>query len=336
MDKKIQEKIVIRGARTHNLKNIDLEIPKNKLVIITGISGSGKSSLAFDTLYAEGQRRYVESLSAYARQFLGVMDKPDVDKIEGISPVIAIEQKKSFANPRSTVGTMTEIYDYLRLLFARVGTAYCLRCKIKISCQTIDQIKDQVLKLEKNSKILILGPVISGKKGEHRALLEEIKEMGFFRVRVDGKIISVEESLEKELGRYKSHNIEVVVDQIDLDEKIDKTRLVNSLEIALKIGKGVVIVHWSAKKKRQKDKELIFSQHFFCPRCGFSLPALEPRLFSFNSPFGACSHCQGLGEKLIVDPRLVIPNPNLSLSEGAIFPWARASHKVGRQGFFRY
>jgi len=332
----LKEKIIIKGARTHNLKNIDLEIPKNKLIVITGISGSGKSSLAFDTLYAEGQRRYVESLSAYARQFLGVMDKPDVDKIEGICPSIAIEQKKSFSNPRSTVGTMTEIYDYLRLLFAKIGIPYCPKCNVQISAQTIDQIKEKILKLEKKSKILILGPVISGKKGEHQSVLEEIKKMGFSRVRVDRKIVSLEEALEKPLARYKIHNIEVVVDQLDLDETIDKLRLSSSLEMALKIGKGIVIIFWEPKKKKEKSKDFIFSQHFFCPLCGFSLPPLEPRLFSFNSPFGACPHCQGLGKKLIVDPNLVIPNPRLSLAEGAIFAWARASHKVGRQSFFWY
>jgi len=332
--------IKIRGARVHNLKNIDVDIPKNKLVVITGISGSGKSSLAFDTLYAEGQRRYVESLSAYARQFLGVMDKPDVDKIEGISPAISIDQRKAAHNPRSTVGTITEIYDYLRLLFARVGKPHCPKCGKEISRQTIDQIVEQILTphhfLKKRvghknriksggGEITILGPVISGKKGEHHGVLEEIQRAGFVRVRIDGIIYRIEEALAKTLARYKKHNIEVVVDRLILDKDLDKSRLVDSLETALKLGKGIVMVN-----------DLVFSEHFACEECGISLPELEPRLFSFNSPYGACPACQGLGEKLEVDPKLVIPNPNLTIAEGAIFPWAHASHKVGRQGFFWY
>ena len=315
--------IKIRGARVHNLKNIDVDIPKNKLVVITGTSGSGKSSLAFDTLYAEGQRRYVESLSAYARQFLGVMDKPDVDKIEGISPAISIDQRKAAHNPRSTVGTITEIYDYLRLLFARVGKPHCPKCKKEVSRQTIDQITEQILKLPKNTEITILGPVIRGKKGEHRGTLEEIQRAGFVRVRIDGIIYRLEEALAKTLAKYKKHNIEVVVDRLVLDKELDKSRLVDSLETALKLGKGIVMVN-----------NLVFSEHFACEECGISLPELEPRLFSFNSPYGACPACQGLGEKLEVDPKLVIPNLNLSIAEGAIFPWAHASHKIGRQGFF--
>ena len=322
--------IKIRGARVHNLKNIDVDIPKNKLVVITGISGSGKSSLAFDTLYAEGQRRYVESLSAYARQFLGVMDKPDVDKIEGISPAISIDQRKAAHNPRSTVGTITEIYDYLRLLFARIGKPHCPKCGKEISRQTIDQITEQILKIPKNSEITILGPVIRGKKGEHRGVLEEIQRAGFVRVRIDGIIYRTEEALEKTLDRKKKHNIEVVVDRLVLDKDLDKSRLVDSLETALKLGKGIVIIN----SKLQND--LVFSEHFACEECGISLSEIEPRLFSFNSPYGACPSCQGLGEKLEVDPKLVIPNPNLSIAEGAIFPWAHASHKVGRQGFFWY
>jgi len=315
--------IKIRGARVHNLKNIDVDIPKNKLVVITGTSGSGKSSLAFDTLYAEGQRRYVESLSAYARQFLGVMDKPDVDKIEGISPAISIDQRKAAHNPRSTVGTITEIYDYLRLLFARVGKPHCPKCKKEVSRQTIDQITEQILKLPKKTEIIILGPVIRGKKGEHRGTLEEIQRAGFVRVRIDGIIYRLEEALAKTLAKYKKHNIEVVVDRLVLDKELDKSRLVDSLETALKLGKGIVMVN-----------NLVFSEHFACEECGISLPELEPRLFSFNSPYGACPACQGLGEKLEVDPKLVIPNLNLSIAEGAIFPWAHASHKIGRQGFF--
>lgn len=320
--------IKIRGARVHNLKNIDLDIPKNKLVVITGLSGSGKSSLAFDTLYAEGQRRYVESLSAYARQFLGVMDKPDVDKIEGISPAISIDQRKSTHNPRSTVGTITEIYDYLRLLYARIGKPHCPNCGKLISRQTVDQIVDQVLKLPKKSEITILGPVIRNKKGEHHGVLEEISRGGFVRVRIDGTIFPVEESLEKPMDKQKKHDIEVVIDRLLLDKDLDRSRLVDSLETALRLGKGIVIVN-------PKEKEdLIFSEHFACEDCGISLPELEPRLFSFNNPYGACPECTGLGEKLEVDPELVIPNKRLTIAEGAIFPWSRASHKVGRQGYY--
>jgi excinuclease ABC subunit A len=382
-----ENSIKIRGARVHNLKNIDVDIPKNKLVVITGISGSGKSSLAFDTLYAEGQRRYVESLSTYARQFLGVMDKPDVDKIEGISPAISIDQRKAVHNPRSTVGTITEIYDYLRLLFARIGKPHCPKCGKEVSRQTIDQIVEQVLSLNmrkiysngririaerspkggarlcySDAEITILGPVVRGKKGEHRGTLEEIQRAGFVRVRIDGIIFRIEEALEKTLDRKKKHNIEVVVDRLILDKELDKSRLVDSLETALKLGKGIVIIsqqfkgpaasigirsrssgksqnlmtndQTGSRAQRLKTNDLIFSEHFACEECGISLPELEPRLFSFNSPYGACPACQGLGEKLEIDPKLVIPNPNLSLAEGAIQPWARASHKVGRQGFF--
>jgi len=332
----VENYIKIRGARVHNLKNIDVDIPKNKLVVITGISGSGKSSLAFDTLYAEGQRRYVESLSAYARQFLGVMDKPDVDKIEGISPAISIDQRKASHNPRSTVGTITEIYDYLRLLFARVGKPHCPKCGKIVSRQTIDQITEQILKLPQKTEITVLGPIIRGKKGEHHGILEEIQRSGFVRARIDGIIYRVEEALEKVLDRNKKHNIEVVIDRLIIDKDLDNSRLVDSLETALKLGKGIVIINskFQIPNSKPKVKDLIFSEHFACEECGISLPELEPRLFSFNSPFGACSACQGLGEKLEVDPKLVIPNPNLSIAEGAIFPWARASYKVGRQGFF--
>jgi len=322
--------IKIRGARVHNLKNVDLDIPKNKLVVITGLSGSGKSSLAFDTLYAEGQRRYVESLSAYARQFLGVMDKPDVDKIEGISPAISIDQRKSTHNPRSTVGTMTEIYDYLRLLFARIGKPHCPNCGKLISRQTIDQIVDQVMKLQKNSEITIMGPVIKKKKGEHRAVLEEIQRSGFVRARIDGVVYLVEESLDKVLDKQVKHNIEVIVDRLILNKELDRSRLVDSLETALRLGKGIVVIG----QKNDPENNLIFSEHFACEECGISLAELEPRLFSFNNPYGACPECTGLGEKLEVDPELVIPNKNLTLAEGAIWPWSRASHKVGRQGYY--
>jgi len=360
------EYIKIRGARVHNLKNIDLDIPKNKLVVITGLSGSGKSSLAFDTLYAEGQRRYVESLSAYARQFLGVMDKPDVDKIDGISPAISIDQRKSTHNPRSTVGTTTEIYDYLRLLYARIGKPHCPVCGKLISRQTIDQIVEQVLnpvrgqgdlvkgqkeqtsngvKLpnppsrkasdgQGNEEILILGPVIRSKKGEHKAVLEEIQRGGFVRVRIDGAVYLVEESLELSLDKQKKHNIEVVVDRLLLNGELDRSRLVDSLETALRLGKGIVILSQPNKENKKENKDLIFSEHFACEECGVSLPELEPRLFSFNNPYGACTECTGLGEKLEVDPELVIPNKNLTIAEGAIWPWSRASHKVGRQGYY--
>ena len=328
--------IRIKGARVHNLKNIDLDLPKNKLIVITGLSGSGKSSLAFDTLYAEGQRRYVESLSAYARQFLGVMDKPDVDKIEGISPAISIDQRKSTHNPRSTVGTITEIYDYLRLLYARIGKPHCPNCGKSISRQTVDQIVDQVLKLPKGSEITILGPVIRTKKGEHHGVLEEIQRGGFVRVRVDGTVFPVEESLDKPMDKQKKHDIEVVVDRLVLDKDLDRSRLVDSLEIALRLGKGIVIVNKKSAKpvNDYKENDLIFSEHFACEECGISLPELEPRLFSFNNPYGACPECTGLGEKLEVDPGLVIPNKRLTIAEGAIWPWSRASHKVGRQGYY--
>jgi len=316
--------ITIKGAKVHNLKNISVKIPRNKLVVITGISGSGKSSLAFDTLYAEGQRRYIESLSSYARQFLGIMNKPDVEKIEGISPAISIDQRKASHNPRSTVGTVTEIYDYLRLLFARVGKPYCPQCNELISCQTTNQILNQVLRFTNKTEVVILGPVIYSKKGEHRGLLEEIKRGGYVRVRVDGIIYSVEESLNKILEKNKEHNIEIVIDNLIIDQETDSERLKDSLEIGLRIGKGIVIVV-------QNNKELIFNTHFACEKCGISLLELEPRIFSFNNPYGACSECTGLGEKLEVDPKLVIPNPNLTLAEGAIIPWMRAFNRIGRQ-----
>ncbi|MCX6789107.1 MAG: excinuclease ABC subunit UvrA [Candidatus Gribaldobacteria bacterium] len=320
--------IKIRGARAHNLKNIDLDIPKNKIVVVTGVSGSGKSSLAFDTLYAEGQRRYVESLSSYARQFLGVMQKPDVDKIEGISPAISIDQRKASHNPRSTVGTSTEIYDYLRVLFTKIGQPHCPDCGQPVKRQTIDQIIKQILKLPLKTEFMVLGPVVRGKKGEHRAVLQEIQKAGFARARVNGVIQTTSEAIDQELDKNKKHNIEVVVDRLVKDSDLERSRLADSVETALKLGKGVVMI--SVKK----DKDLIFSEHFACEACHISLPEIEPRLFSFNSPFGACSACQGLGNKLEVTPELVMPNQNLSIAEGAVFPWARASHKLGRQGYF--
>jgi len=318
------EFITIKGANVHNLKNISVKIPRNKLVVITGISGSGKSSLAFDTLYAEGQRRYVESLSAYARQFLGIMDKPDVEKIEGISPAISIDQRKVAHNPRSTVGTITEIYDYLRLLFARTGKPHCPECGRLISCQTTDQILKQVLKLPKKTEIVILGPVIRSQKGEHRGVLQEIRRGGYVRVRVDGIIHTADEAVERVLDKNKVHNIEIVVDDLVIDKELDKERLKDSLAIGLRIGKGFIIIG-------QKTKDVVFSTHFACEKCGISLPELEPRLFSFNNPYGACSKCTGLGQKLEVDPQLIMPNLNLTLAEGAIIPWMRAFNRTGRQ-----
>ncbi|MDD5606398.1 MAG: excinuclease ABC subunit UvrA [Candidatus Pacebacteria bacterium] len=315
--------IKIKGARVHNLKNINLNIPRNKLVVITGISGSGKSSLAFDTLYAEGQRRYVESLSAYARQFLGIMNKPEADKIEGISPAISIDQRKGGHNPRSTVGTITEIYDYLRLLYSRIGQPYCPKCQKPIISQTIDQITDKVLSLFKKKPIIILASVINKKKGEHKGILEEIKRSGFSKVRINNIIYSLEEEIY--LEKNKKHNIEVIIDRLIIDQDLDKPRLIDSLELGLKIGKGNIYVN-----------DFLFSDKFSCKKCGISFLEIEPRLFSFNNPYGACSGCTGLGEKLEVDPELVIPNKNLTLAEGAVIPWMRASHKIGRQGYFWY
>lgn len=345
-----EEFIKITKARVHNLKNISLDIPKNKLIVVTGVSGSGKSSLAFDTLYAEGQRRYVESLSAYARQFLGVMQKPDVDKIENISPAISIDQRKAAHNPRSTVGTVTEIYDYLRLLFARIGVPHCPNCGQVVAKQTIDQMIEQLLAKQKGKIITILAPVVKDKKGEHKGVLQEIERAGFVKVRLDGLLYEIEDALTKEIDRKKKHSIEVVIDRLELSEDLDRARLADSLETGLKMGKGVVMVNhqvkgWNKKKKKispQKgsrylahiSEDIIFSEHFACKRCGISLPEIEPRLFSFNSPYGACPACQGLGKKLEVSPNLVVPNPDLSLAEGAIQPWMRASHKIGRQSYF--
>lgn len=304
--------ISIKGAREHNLKNINLKIPRDKLVVITGLSGSGKSSLAFDTIYAEGQRRYVESLSAYARQFLGMMEKPDVDFIEGLSPAVSIEQRSSAKNPRSTVGTVTEIYDYLRLLYARVGTPYCFRCGRKISQQAVEQVVDLVLSLPRGSKIQILAPLVKGRKGEHKEIFDQIRKEGFIRARVDGKIAEVER--EMKLEKYKKHNIEVVVDRLVVEKKIAK-RLADSLETALKLGSGIVVINVLGKE------ELLFSEHYACVHCGISYEELTPRMFSFNSPFGACPTCSGLGTKMEIDPDLVVPNPTISITQGAVAPW---------------
>jgi excinuclease ABC subunit A len=311
------QSIVIKGAREHNLKNIDVTIPRDKLVVITGPSGSGKSSLAFDTIYAEGQRRYMESLSAYARQFLGRMEKPDVDYIEGLSPAISIDQRGTSHNPRSIVGTVTEVYDYLRLLFARTGHPHCPQCGREVSRQTVQQIVDAIMGLPQGSRILIMGPVIRDRKGEHQAVLEDIRKAGFVRVRLDGTIYDL--SQVPELDKFKRHTIEVVVDRLVMAETEQKGRIADSVETALKLGAGVVLA------SVVDGEELLFSEQFACPHCSISLGEIAPRTFSFNSPHGACPACTGLGVKLEIDPDLVLPNKQLSIAEGAIRPWARSS-----------
>ena len=317
--------IKITGAREHNLKNINIEIPRNKLVVITGLSGSGKSSLAFDTIYAEGQRRYVESLSSYARQFLGAVQKPDVDYIEGLSPAISIDQKSASRNPRSTVGTITEIYDYLRLLFARVGTPHCPNCGKPVRRQTISEIANQVAKqTKKTRRIAVLSPLISDKKGEHKYIFERVKKAGLARVRLDGTIMDLDEAASLDLDKQKKHSIEVVIDRLIIEtDKIDPSnekRLFDSIEKACEIGDGQVIIY-----DFETNKDKYFSEQFACPDCNISMPEIAPRSFSFNSPHGACPNCQGLGTKREIDPRLVLPNPRLSISEGAIRPWIRNS-----------
>ncbi len=303
------DKILIKGARQHNLKNIDVEIPRDKLVVITGLSGSGKSSLAFDTIYAEGQRRYVESLSAYARQFLGQMDKPDVDYIEGLSPAISIDQKTTSRNPRSTVGTVTEIYDYLRLLFARVGRPHCPNCNKPISQQTIQQMVDQILLLPEETKIMVLGPMVRGKKGEHQKVLEGIRKNGYVRVRVDGEIREIDEEIH--LEKNKKHTIEVVVDRLVVRDGI-AARLADSLAAALELGGGIVIILTTT------GDEFTYSENFACVDCGISLPEISPRMFSFNNPFGACPECTGLGMNMELDQALIIPDHQKALIDGAI------------------
>ncbi|MFT3655666.1 UvrABC system protein A [Bacillus sp. B01(2024)] len=310
------DRIEVKGARAHNLKNIDVTIPRDQLVVVTGLSGSGKSSLAFDTIYAEGQRRYVESLSAYARQFLGQMDKPDVDAIEGLSPAISIDQKTTSRNPRSTVGTVTEIYDYLRLLYARVGKPHCPEHGIEITSQTIEQMVDRILEYPERTKLQVLAPMVSGRKGAHVKVLDQIRKQGYVRVRIDGKMAELSDDIE--LEKNKKHSIEVVIDRIVVKEGV-AARLSDSLETALRLGEGRVMIDVIGQE------ELMFSEHHACPICGFSIGELEPRLFSFNSPFGACPTCDGLGLKLEVDPELVIPNPELSLKEHAIAPWTPIS-----------
>jgi excinuclease ABC subunit A len=315
------DKIVVRGAREHNLKNIDVEIPRDQLVVITGLSGSGKSSLAFDTIYAEGQRRYVESLSAYARQFLGLMEKPDVDQIDGLSPAISIDQKSSSRNPRSTVGTVTEIYDYLRLLYARVGIPHCPICGLEVSRQTSSQIVDQILEMPSGTRIMLLAPVIDDKKGEHRQVVVELKKAGYTRLRVDGAIMDIDEF--PDLDKQKKHTLEAVVDRVAVDIEI-RQRLTESLEHGLALSDGII-------KVLQPDNgtEQIYSEHFACPvHREVGLPDIAPRNFSFNSPHGACPHCTGLGTRLEVDPESVIPNRRLTLAEGAIRPWAKTTSRM--------
>ncbi len=328
-------KIIIRGIRQHNLKNINVDIPRNKLVVVTGLSGSGKSSLAFDTIYAEGQRRYVESLSAYARQFLEMMEKPDIDYIEGLSPAIAIEQKPVSHNPRSTVGTITEIYDYLRLLFAHIGTVYCYQCARQIQSQSPSQIVEKIMKEPISTKIQVLAPLVRGRKGEYSALLEKIKQEGYVRVRIDGIIHDLEENIR--IDKNKKHNIEVVVDRLVIKPD-NKPYITDSVESALKLAEGLVLV---TVNNRKKPEERLFSQSFSCPNCGISYPEITPRMFSFNSPYGACQVCHGLGEKMEVDADLVVPDKNKSLAEGAMEPWDnpvttkrhRWKYSVGRYFF---
>jgi len=313
------ERLVVTGAREHNLKNITVEIPRAKLVVITGLSGSGKSSLAFDTIYAEGQRRYVESLSAYARQFLEQMDKPDVDSIDGLSPAIAIEQKATSRNPRSTVGTVTEIYDYLRLLFARVGKPHCHQCGREISTQTVQQIVDAIVQMPAGTRLHVLAPVVRGRKGEYRKELSDLRQGGFVRVRVDGELRDLSEDIV--LARHVKHTIEVVVDRLVLREGIEK-RLADSLGVAFQYGNDLAKVE-IVGASGDRHEERIFSQKFACTECGISYPELTPRMFSFNNPYGACAGCGGLGVTRYFDPELVVPNENLSLAEGAIAPWER-------------
>ncbi|MEA2584073.1 MAG: excinuclease subunit [Thermomicrobiales bacterium] len=321
----LHDKITVRGAREHNLKNIDVEIPRDRLVVLTGLSGSGKSSLAFDTIFAEGQRRYVESLSAYARQFLGQMEKPDVDHIDGLSPAISIDQKGTSRNPRSTVGTVTEVYDYLRLLFARIGRPHCPSCGRPIAQQSVQQMAGQILALPDGTRLMILAPVIRDRKGEHQGVFDEIRRQGFVRVRVDGEVRDVDETIE--LAKTKKHTIEVVVDRIVIrhepdvapDDHPDRVRIIDSLEVALRIAGGMAV------GQIVDGGELLFSENFACPFCGLSFGEIEPRNFSFNSPHGACPECTGLGTKLEFDPELIVTNGNLSIAEGALIPWVRNS-----------
>ena len=314
------DNITIKGAREHNLKNVSLTLPREKLVVITGLSGSGKSSLAFDTIYAEGQRRYVESLSAYARQFLQLMEKPDIDYIEGLSPAISIEQKTSSKNPRSTVGTVTEVYDYLRLLYARVGHVFCYGCGRQIASQTVQQITDQMQSIPEGRKVMILAPIVNGRKGEFKKDLLDLQKKGFVRARIDGEVRQLEESIQ--LNKKLKHSIEAVVDRLIIKSNMGK-RLAESIETALQLGSGSLVVSILASGISGKDEELLFSERFACSYCGISYPELEPRLFSFNNPTGACFKCDGLGNKMEIDPDLVVPDTSLSIRDGAIHPWQK-------------
>jgi excinuclease ABC subunit A len=319
----LEEKIIIRGAREHNLKDVDLELPRNKLIVVTGVSGSGKSSLAFDTLYAEGQRRYIESLSAYARQFLEQLQKPDVEHIWGLPPAIAIEQRRSSANPRSTVATITEIYDYLRLLFSRAGIPHCPKCKLEITRQTVQEITDKILSLPKGTPVQILAPLVRGRKGEYQELFIQTAKAGFLRMRVDGKFYEVSEPIK--LSRYKVHNIDVLVDTIPVSG-FEKERITESVETGLKLGKGILTAS-------ADGKDVLFSERYACPKCGASFEEFTPRMFSFNSPYGACAGCKGLGTKIVFDPDLVVPEKRKTLKNGAIKPWHSAG---GRTLYFHY
>jgi excinuclease ABC subunit A len=324
-----QDKLIVHGAREHNLKNLDIEIPRDKLVVITGISGSGKSSLAFDTIYAEGQRRYVESLSAYARQFLGQMEKPDVDQIEGLSPAISIDQKGASHNPRSTVGTVTEIYDYLRLLFARIGVPHCPSCGKVVARQTSTQIADAIMALPDGTRTMVLAPLVRDRKGSHERVIEDIRRSGFVRARIDGEVRDVDEEIV--LPKTRRHTIEAVVDRLVVrsgEGGLDRTRLHDSVETALELGDGVLTLLVVDREGKPLEEHL-FSEHFACPDCGVSLPAIEPRSFSFNAPHGACPRCQGLGTQRRVDPDLIIPNPDLSIREGAVAPWSKTRNEHG-------
>ncbi len=319
--------IVVRGAREHNLKNVNVELPRDKLVVFTGLSGSGKSSLAFDTIYAEGQRRYVESLSAYARQFLGQMDKPDVDVIEGLSPAISIDQKSASKNPRSTVGTITEVYDYLRLLYARIGVQHCPNDGTPLQRQTPQQIVDRILDMEEGLRFQVLAPVVRGRKGEYDTLLEDLSGQGYVRALIDGEIVDIDEFLKRDerLAKYETHKIAIIVDRLVLKDGIER-RLTDSLESALQLADGVAEIEIVTGPPGDPDNETItFSQHLACPVCDNSYDEPAPRNFSFNSPYGACPTCDGLGTTFEVDPELVIPDGELSLADGAIAPWRSAN-----------
>ena len=320
----MNDKIIIKGAKVHNLKNISLEIPRDKLVVVTGLSGSGKSSVAFDTLYAEGQRRYVESLSSYARQFLGIMEKPDVERIDGLSPAISIDQKTTSKNPRSTVGTVTEIYDYIRLLYARIGVPYCPNCGKKIEKQSIDQIIDQVLTLPEGTRIQVLAPVVRGRKGEYKKELDNFRKEGFVRVKIDDEIYDLSDEIT--IDKNKKHQIELVVDRLVVREDI-RSRLTESVETALKNAENLVVIsvmpkegldlsHFGGRKKEDGSIEILFSCNYACPDCGFSFPELTPRMFSFNAPFGACPDCLGIGYLMKIDEDLIIPDKDKTLYDG--------------------